>query len=78
MSVVLLWLIIDIFMYFFLPIDQQMANDGLFCWKVEYSYDVFSNEGVDKNWKWNFMSFVGCFIKIVTEITAHNWFEICE
>ena len=31
--------------------------------KVNYSYLVFSNAGVDRNWKMKFRSFFDCFKK---------------
>ena len=40
--------------------------------KVDYYNLVFSNYGVDRNWKWNFMSFFECLIKIVIEMTTDH------
>ena len=55
MSAISLCLLIDIDMYYLLPIYQQISNETNSAAKVDYFSLVFSNACVDQNWKMNFM-----------------------
>ena len=72
----LIFLIVDDMCYF-LPIDQQIANESRFWWQVCYSNFILSNPGVDLKLE-NELYIYLIASKIVREITIYDWFRNCE
>ena len=75
MSVVLIWLLIDIDTSFSFLMTQKRKMKVGSAAKVEYSYLVFSNAGVDQNWKLILCNTL-TDAKIVTNITRDTWLKI--
>ena len=78
MSVILIWLLIGIGMCYFLPIDQQIENEGWF-----YCQSWLFLSCISQCWCRSKMSnelylILWLLQKIVTEITRYHWFEICD